>query len=103
MQNLGFFQFYYDSAFYLNYNGNYLVVYVDNLHIVGPDLSFIVKLKKQLASKFKTTDLGPTFYYLGMEILHENDTITITQTVYINQLFAAYQISNCNPACTSMA
>lgn len=51
MQNLGFFQFYYDNALYLNYNSNYIVVYVDNLYIVRHDLFFVVKPKKRLAGK----------------------------------------------------
>lgn len=86
MQKLGFVQSFYDSALYLNNNGTYVAVYVDDLHIVGPDLPLIVELKKQLAAKFKTTDLGPTSHYLGVEVLHKGNTITVTQTVYIDQL-----------------
>lgn len=86
MQKLGFVQSFYDSALYLNNNGTYVAVYVDDLHIVGPDLPLIVELKNQLAAKFKTTDLGPTAHYLGVEVLHKGNTITVTQTVYIDQL-----------------
>lgn len=56
MKKLGFVQSYYASPLYLNNN---VAVYVDDLHIVGPDLPFIVELKKQLVFKFKTTDLEP--------------------------------------------
>ncbi len=100
IQKLRFVQFYYDSAFYLKNNGTYFAVHVDDLHIFRPDLPFIVELKKQLAAKFKTTDLGPTFHYLGMEVLHKDQTITVIQTVYIDQLLPVYQMSDCNPACT---
>ena len=58
----------YDSALYFNSQRTYVTVYIDDLYIVGPDLSFINKLKAQLASKFKTTDLGPIAHYLGMEV-----------------------------------
>lgn len=53
MEELGFSQSLHDGQ------RTYAVVYVDDLHIVGPDLSLINKLKAQLASKFKTTGLPP--------------------------------------------
>ena len=46
MQKLGFVQSYYDSALYLNNNRTYVAVYLDDFHIVGPDLPLIVELKK---------------------------------------------------------
>ena len=39
-----------NHAFYLNYEGTYVIVYVDDLQIVGLDLKFIKKLKTDLAS-----------------------------------------------------
>lgn len=94
MKKLDFFQFLYNSALYFNAHGIYVAVYVNDLHIVGPKLSLIKKLKAQLASKFKTTDLGPTAYYLGMEVFQKDDAIIVTQTVYIDQLLDTHQISN---------
>ena len=81
MQKLGFIQSYYDSALYLNNNGIYVAVYVDNLQIVVLDLPLIVELKNKLAAKFKTTNFGLIFYYLRIEVLYNNHTITITHTV----------------------
>lgn len=72
------------------------------MHIVGPDLSLINELKAQLASRFKTTDLGPTAHYLGMEVFQDKEIITVTQTVYIDQLLETYQMSNGNAASTPM-
>lgn len=102
MKELGFFQSHYDHALYLNYEGTYVAVYVDDLQIVGPDLKIIEKLKADLASRFKMTDLGPTAHYLGMEVTRTDTSITITQTVYIDQLLAGHQMSNCNAASTPM-
>lgn len=102
MKELGFFQSHYDHALYLDYNGTYIAVYVDDLQIVGPDLDRINRLKTDLASRFKMTDLGPTSHYLGIEVMREHDTITVTQTVYIDQLLAAHQMSNRNTASTPM-
>lgn len=102
MKELGFFQSHYDHALYLDHNGTYVAVYVDDLQIVGPDLNLINQLKTDLASRFKMTDLGPSSHYLGMEVMRNNNTITVTQPVYIDQLLAAHQMSNCNTATTPM-
>lgn len=59
MKELGFFESRYDHALYLDYKVTYVAVYVDDLQIVGPDLNRIQKLKADLASRFKMTDLGP--------------------------------------------
>ena len=100
MKELRFFQSHYDHALYLDYNGTYVAVYVNDLQIVGPNLDRINCLKIDLTSWFKMTNLGLTSHYLGMEVLRDNDTITITQTMYIDQLLAAHQMSSCNTALT---
>lgn len=102
MKKLGFFQSLYDNALYFNSQDTYVTVYVDDLHIVGPDLSLINEQKMQLTSKFKTTDLAPTSHYLGMEVFRKDDTITVNQTVYIDQLLDAYQMSDCNSSSIPM-
>ena len=100
IKELGFFQSHYDYVLYLDHNCTYVAVYVDDLQIAGPDLHPINRLKVDLASLFKMTDLGPTSHYLGMEVMRNNNTITVTQTVYIDQLLAAHQMSNCNTVTT---
>lgn len=57
MKKLGFFQSHFDHALYLNHNGTYIAVYVDGLHIVGPNHVFTNHLKTDLASRFKMTDI----------------------------------------------
>lgn len=78
MKKLSFFQSLYNSALDFNVQGIYITVYVDDLHIVGPDLFLINKLKTELALKFKTIDLGPTTHYLGIEVFQENVAIKVT-------------------------
>jgi len=46
----------------------YLVLYVDNMLLVGNDKEIIQDLKTQLSSKFDMKDLGAATYILGMEI-----------------------------------
>ena len=102
IKELGLFQSHYDHALYLDHIGTYVAVYVDDLQIVGPDLKLINRLKTDLASRFKMTDFGSTSHYLGMEVMQNKNTITVTQTMYIDQLLAVRQMSNCNTATTPM-
>ena len=46
----------------------YLVLYVDDMLLVGNDKEIIQDLKTQLASKFDMKYLGAVKYILGMEI-----------------------------------
>jgi len=46
----------------------YLVLYVDDMLLVGSDKEIIQDLKTQLSSKFNMKDLGAANYILGMEI-----------------------------------
>jgi len=46
----------------------YLVLYVDDMLLVGNDKEIIQYLKTQLSSKFNMKDLGAANYILGMEI-----------------------------------
>ena len=46
----------------------YLVLYVDDMLLVGNDKEIIQDLKTQLSSKFDMKDLGAANYILGMEI-----------------------------------
>ena len=46
----------------------YLVLYVDDMLLVGNDKEIIQDLKTQLSSKFDMKDLGAANYILGMVI-----------------------------------
>ena len=46
----------------------YLVVYVDDMLLVGNNMEVIKEVKLQLSSKFDMKDLGATNLILGMEI-----------------------------------
>ena len=46
----------------------YLVLYVDDMLLIGNEKEIIQDLKTQLFSKFDMKDLGAANYILGMEI-----------------------------------
>ena len=54
-------------------NGKFaiLLLYVDDMLIVGQDVGVIGNLKKDLFKSFDIKDLGPATQILGMQILHD--------------------------------
>ena len=71
-----------------------MAVYVDDIQIVGHRL-LVDWLKKELHNRFKTTDLGPCTYYLGMRMERNRARriIKISQPGHIENVLNAYQMS----------
>ena len=59
------------SVFYKSSNSSIilLVVYEDNIVIIGSDFKGILSLKSFLHSQFHTKDLGMLKYFLGVEVM----------------------------------
>ena len=60
-----------DHCVYYKQVGNdfiYVVLYVDDMLLVGNNMDVIKEVKMQLSSKFNMKDLGATSLILGMEI-----------------------------------
>ena len=68
---LGFVRSKVDHCVYSKKAGNhfiYVVLYVDDMLLVGNNMDFIKEVKSQLYSKFDMKDLGAANFILGMEI-----------------------------------
>ena len=48
-----------------------ILLYVDDMLIIGQDADMIQKLKRELSKTFDMKDLGTTKHILGMEILQD--------------------------------
>ena len=46
-----------------------IIIYIDNLILIGQDIWMIELLKEALRNKYKVRDLGPIAYYLGIWII----------------------------------
>ena len=71
MQGLGFTRIKADRCVYFKLIDDhviYLVLYVDDMLLIGNDRKGIQDVKTQLSSKFDMKDLGVANYILGMEI-----------------------------------
>ena len=65
-----------------------LLLYVDDMLIVGHDTSKIDKLKKELSKSFEIKDLGPTSQILGIKISRDktNGKLCLSQESYIEKV-----------------
>lgn len=63
-----------------------LLVDVDDIVIIGPNIQAIDSLKTFLHSQFKLKDLSSLKYFLGIEIAHSQSVIVISQRNYALQL-----------------
>ena len=80
----------------------YLVVYVDDLLMVGNNESYIASIKKELGKSFEMTDLGYVHYYLGIEVTQHPKSIFLSQKKYIGDLLNRFGMTECNPLSTPM-
>ncbi|XP_039009811.1 uncharacterized mitochondrial protein AtMg00810-like [Hibiscus syriacus] len=63
-----------------------LLIYEDDLLIIGNSEELIVELKEILKKSFKMKDLGNLKYFLGFEILRSKEGILINQRKYTIEL-----------------
>jgi hypothetical protein len=78
----------------------YVVIYVDDLLIIGNNESYIASAKKELKKGFKMTDLGHLHYYLGIEVIQNPKYVFISQNKYIEELLNKFAMVECNHVST---
>ncbi|KAL0400699.1 UNVERIFIED_CONTAM: Retrovirus-related Pol polyprotein from transposon RE1 [Sesamum latifolium] len=65
-----------------------LLVYVDNILIMGPEELSIIAVKTHLDTLFTIKDLGYAKYFLGLEIARSLTGMAITQQKYISDIIS---------------
>lgn len=79
-----------------------LLVYVDDLILVGNDIEEITSIKEFLHKKFKIKDLGYLKYFLGLEISRSQSGIHVCQRKYALDVLANTGLLASKPAATPM-
>lgn len=88
-------------------DGNFIILllYVDDMLIVGQDSSKINRLKLELSKSFAMKDLGPAKQILGMEIVRDRKKgqICLSQEKYIEKILERFNMKNAKPVSCPLA
>ena len=77
-----------------------LIVYIDDIILIGDDTGEVERLKKVLATAFEVKDLGQMWYFLGMEVARSRKGISISQRKYVLDLLTETGMLGCKPSDT---
>jgi hypothetical protein len=109
LNELSFTQTYSDAGVYvyhLQEGGDSVIVilYVDDITILGNSIKKINTLKKSLSSRYEMTDLGEIQSYLGVNITRDcaNRTMEINQKEYVQTIVERFGMRDANPVYTPL-
>ncbi|KAI3740618.1 hypothetical protein L2E82_31087 [Cichorium intybus] len=82
-----------------------LLLYVDDMLIVGQDATMINNLKKDLSKFFDMKDLGPAQQILGMKIIRDRESrkLFLSQEEYVERVIKRFNMENAKPVGTPLA
>jgi Reverse transcriptase (RNA-dependent DNA polymerase) len=78
-----------DYSMFINHSGKsttVILVYVDDIIIIGNDNDEIKKVKQLLKNEFDIKDLGTLSYFLRIEIAHSSKGLFLSQRKYVLDL-----------------
>ena len=99
---LGFVRSKVDHCVYSKQVGDHfinIVLYVDDMLLIGNNKDVIKEVKSQLSSKFDMKDLGATNFILGMEIRRDraNKMISLNQRKYVEMVLQRFNMQESKP------
>lgn len=77
-----------------------LIMYVDDIVVIGNDEVKIAGLKNVLAREFEIKDLGSLRYFLGIEVARSTQCIFLSQWKYVMDLLKEAGMTCCKPCLT---
>uniref|UniRef100_A0A2N9IUD6 Reverse transcriptase Ty1/copia-type domain-containing protein n=1 Tax=Fagus sylvatica TaxID=28930 RepID=A0A2N9IUD6_FAGSY len=81
----------YDSALFIRHMSTsitLILLYVDDMIIIGDDTTGIRDLQKFLSQHFEMKDLGTLSYFLGLEVTSSSDGYYLSQAKYASDLLS---------------
>jgi hypothetical protein len=96
----GFSRFHSDPNVYTKKVGSHLIIlvlYVDDLILIGSDSKLLNHVKTSLKKKFEMIDLGFLHYFLGLQVLQTNEGIFLSQSKYACDLLHLFHMDDCKP------
>ncbi|GJS93647.1 ribonuclease H-like domain-containing protein [Tanacetum coccineum] len=79
-----------------------ILVYVDDIMVTENNENEIDKFKKFLSSKFMIKDMGLLKYFLGIEVLENENGLCLSQRKYCLELLSEYGLLACKPTATPL-
>ncbi|RVW99370.1 Retrovirus-related Pol polyprotein from transposon TNT 1-94 [Vitis vinifera] len=81
-----------------------LLLYVDDMLIVGSEIEKINNVKKQLSKQFAMKDLGAVKQILGMRIIRDkaNGTLNLSQSEYVKKVLSRFNMNEAKPMSTPL-
>ncbi|KAJ8899766.1 hypothetical protein K2173_019466 [Erythroxylum novogranatense] len=79
--------------------GNKILIvslYVDDLIFTGNDEVMLKEFKSSMKEEFEMTDLGKMKYFLGVEVIQDEDGIFIHQKKYAGEILERFNLQNAN-------
>lgn len=86
------------SMFVYYHNGQTLVLllYVDDIILIGSNPSLFKHLIEALSSQFSMKDLGSLHYFLGIQVISHPEGMFLSQTKYAENILYQAGMSSCN-------
>ena len=83
----------------------FLVLYVDDILLIGNDIPILQKVKTWLGSCFSMKDLGEAAYILGIKIYRDRSKriIDLSQSTYINKVLNRFSMQDSKRGFLSMS
>ena len=74
----------------------FLVLYIDDILLIGNDIEVLSSVKGWLQKKFNMKDLGEANYILGIKLLRDrkNKVLALSQALYIDKILAKFSMEN---------
>lgn len=76
----------------------YIVLYVDDLIISTKNKEILQVYKNNLMQKFQMTDLNEIKVFLGITVERTENTISLNQSTYLQNVLNSFSMSDCNPS-----
>lgn len=100
--SLGFTRTASDSSLFIQHHSTktiYLIVYVDDIIITGPDQAHLLSFITTLATRFALKDLGHLSYFLGVEVIPTAHGLFLSQRKYVCDLLDSLDMLDTKVGC----
>ncbi|XP_019195015.1 PREDICTED: uncharacterized protein LOC109188834 [Ipomoea nil] len=81
----------------------YFMVYVDDIIVTGNNDVFLDRFIKLLSQKFALKDLGTLHHFLGVEVVPISGGYFLSQSRYVADILARYNMDGAKPVSTPMS